>query len=170
MPNRVTNRYPVNPKYLMTRGQALKFPSDYFKGNFKKDDVYGMVIDIPMGGNLLTTMVCFINGAANLYFNNGAEYSGAAQKYRTLVQITHNLVANAGPLVAKSEKVKAFDLPTGNDNIVYLLTRGGVYKCVIKAGLIPESEPEKRAVYVLYQKVLEELRNCQLRDQAFPAK
>ena len=77
----INDRYPVTQKYLMTRGQALNFPVKFFQGNFKKDDVYGMVIDIPMPSNILTTMVCFINGAANLYFNNGGEYTGASQKY-----------------------------------------------------------------------------------------
>ena len=73
------DRYPVTQKYLMTRNQALNFPIDFFKGNFRKNDVYGVVIDLPMPNNVLSTMVCFINGAANLYFNNGGEYTGAAQ-------------------------------------------------------------------------------------------
>ena len=109
----VTGRYPVTQKYLMTRNQALNFPISFFQGNFKKNDVFGMVIDIPMPNNILTTMVCFINGAANLYFNNGNEYTGASQKYRTLVQAAHNLVANAGILLPKCEKTTRFDLPQG---------------------------------------------------------
>ena len=106
-----TDRYPVTQKYLMTRGQALNFPANFFQANFKKNDVYGVVIDIPMPGNVLTTMVCFINGAANLYFNNGGEYSGASQRYRNLVQAAHTLVANAGQLLPKAEKTKMYDLP-----------------------------------------------------------
>lgn len=166
MANRITDRYPVTQKYLMTRGQAINFPSKFFKMELKKDDVYGVVIDIPMGSQVLTTMVCFINGAANLYFNNGGEYSGAAQKYRNLVQASHALVANAGQLIPKCEKVKAYDLPTGKNNNIFLLTKGGIYKTVLKPGYIPETEPEKRSVYVLYQRVLNELRNCQLKDDA----
>ncbi|MBR4627807.1 MAG: hypothetical protein IKO47_08935 [Ruminococcus sp.] len=166
MANNMTGRYPVTQKYLMTRGQALNFPAQYFNASFKRDEVYGMVIDIPMAADVLTTMVCFINGAANLYFNNGAEYSGASQKYRNLVQAAHNLVANASPLVAKAQKTTKFDLPTGRTNFVFLLTKGGVYKVEIQAGIIPEDEPEKRSIYVLYQRVLGELRNCQLKDDA----
>ncbi len=162
----LTERYPVTQKYLMTRGQAINFPVQFFQGNFKKDDVYGVVIDIPMPNNILTTMVCFINGAANLYFNNGGEYTGASQKYRTLVQAAHTLVANAGQLVPKSEKVKAYDIPTGKTNFAYLLTKSGIRKVVFAPGLIPESEPEKRSFYVLYQRVLSELRSCQLKDDA----
>lgn len=161
-----TDRYPVTQKYLMTRSQALSFPVDFFQGNFKKNDVYGVVIDIPMPGNILTTMVCFINGAANLYFNNGGEYTGASQKYRTLVQAAHNLVANAGRLMPGSEKTTRFDLPRGKTHNVFLLTKGGVYKTEFAPGLIPETEPDKRTIYVLYQRVLNELRSCQLKDEA----
>lgn len=165
-PRPMSDRYPVTQKYLMTRGQAINFPSKFFKGNFKKDDVYGVVIDIPMSAQILTTMVCFINGAANLYFNNGGEYSGASQKYRNLVQASHSLVASAGILLPKSQKVKAYDLPKGKTHNIYLLTNGGIYKCELQAGYIPETEPEKRSFYMLYQKVLDELRNCQLKDEA----
>ena len=160
-----TDRYPVTQKYLMTRGQALNFPANFFQANFKKNDVYGVVIDIPMPGNVLTTMVCFINGAANLYFNNGGEYSGASQRYRNLVQAAHTLVANAGQLLPKAEKPKMYDLPRGRAHYFFMLTKGGVYKVEFPTGVIPETEPEKRTVYVLYQRVLNELRNCQLKDE-----
>ncbi|MDE5569343.1 MAG: hypothetical protein K2J47_05495 [Ruminococcus sp.] len=161
-----TDRYPVTQKYLMTRSQALNFPISFFQGDFKKNDVYGIVIDIPMPNNVLTTMVCFINGAANLYFNNGGEYTGASQKYRNLVQAAHNLVANTGILLKKSEKTTQFDLPRGKVHNVFLLTKGGIYKTEFRPGVIPDTEPEKRTVYVLYQRVLNELRNCQLKDAA----
>jgi len=162
----VTDRYPVTQKYLMTRGQALNFPVKFFDGNFKKNEVFGVVIDIPMPNNVLTTMVCFINGAANLYFNNGGEYTGASQKYRNLVQAAHVLVANATQLVPKCQKVKQYDIPRGRIHNIFLLTRSGIYKTELHPGIIPESEPELRTFYVLYQRVLTELRNCQLKDDA----
>ena len=132
----------------------------------KRNDVFGVVIDIPMSSDVLTTMVCFINGAANIYFNNGGEYTGASQKYRNLVQAAHTLVANAGQLIPKAEKTKQYDLPKGRTNNIFLLTKGGVYKTEIKAGLIPENEQELRTFYVLYQRVLSEIRSCQLKDEA----
>ena len=166
MPNRNTGRYNVTQKYLVTRGQAISFPAKFFNENFKRDEVYGVVIDIPMSSEVLTTMVCFVNGAANLYFNNGNEYTGASQKYRNLVQATRTLVANAGQIKSKCEKSTVFDLPTNRTSNIFLLTRGGVYKTTLKSGLIPESETELRSFYVLYQRVLNELRNCQLKDDA----
>jgi len=169
MPNRNTDRYNVTQKYLMTRGQALSFPAQYFSNNFKKNEVFGVVMDIPMSDTVLTTMVCFINGAANVYFNNGGEYTGASQKYRNLVQAAHNLVVNSTDLVPKCTKTKVFDLPKGRTQNVYLLTKSGVYKTEIKPGVIPEDQQELRAFYVLSQNVLSEIRNCQLKDQAFGA-
>ena len=166
MPNRMTDRYNVTQKYLMTRGQAINFPAQYFAGTLKRNDVFGVVIDIPMSSEILTTMVCFINGAANIYFNNGGEYTGASQKYRNLVQAAHNLVANSSQLVKKAELTKQFDLPRGKTQFVYLLTKGGIYKAEFRPGVIPETETEMRTVYVLYQRVLAELRNCQLKDEA----
>lgn len=167
MPNRNTGRYNVTQKYLMTRGQALNFPAQYFGTNFKKNDVFGIVMDIPMSDSVLTTMVCFINGAANVYFNNGGEYTGASQKYRNLVQAAHNLVANSSQLVPKCTKTKAFDIPSGRTQHIFLLTKSGVYRTEIKPGIIPEDQPELRSFYVLSQQVLNEIRNCQLKDQAF---
>ena len=166
MPNRMTERYPVTQKYLMTRGQAINFPAQFFNAKFKKNEVYGVVVDIPMSPTVLTTMVCFLNGAANLYFNNGGEYTGASQKYRNLVQATHNLVLNSNQLLKRCTKTRTYDLPKGRIHNVFLLTRNGIYKTEIKPGIIPETEPELRTFYVLYQRVLSELRSCQLKDEA----
>ena len=166
MPNKNTGRYNVTQKYLMTRGQAINFPAQFFNANFKKNEVFGVVVDIPMSSDVLTTMVCFINGASNLYFNNGGEYTGASQRYRNLVQATHALVANAGQLLPKCQKTTKFDLPVDRTSNIFLLTKGGIYKTEIKAGILPAEEVEKRNIYVLYQRVLAELRSAQLKDDA----
>lgn len=160
------DRYPVTQKYLMTRGQAITFPSKYFKMHLKSNEVYGVVVDMPMSGSILTTMVSFVNGATNLYFNMGGEYSGASQRYVNLVQATRTLVTYANNLLPQCEKVKAFDLPTGHKHFIYLLTNSGIYKTELFPGTIAEETPEKRGVFNLYQRVLAEVRNCQLKDQA----
>lgn len=149
----------------MTRGQALNFPASYFTKDFK-DEVFGVVVDIPMMSEILTTMVCFINGAANLYFNNGNEYSGASKKYTNLVQIASTFVKNAANILPKCKKTKKFDLPHDRALSVYLLTKRGVYTTIIPSGTIPESEPEMRTFYVLYNRVMNELHSCQLKDDA----
>ena len=117
------DRYPVTQKYLMTRGQALTFPADLLNIKVKSDEVYGVVIDMPMGTDVVTTMVCFVNGAANLYFNNGNEYTGASMRYRNLVQAARNFVLQSNELKPFAEKVKAFDMPIGKTHFIYLLTK-----------------------------------------------
>ena len=160
------DRYPITQKYIMTRGQALTFPADLLSVKVKSEEVYGMVIDIPMGVDVVITMVCFVNGAENLYFNNGNEYSGASQRYRNLVQVARNLVLSANELKPLCEKVKSFDMPVGKTHYIHLLTKKGVYKTTIEPSKIAELEMPKRIVFSLYQQVLSEIRNCQLKDQA----
>ena len=164
MPNFNTGRYSVTQKYLMTRGQALSFPAKFFNTNFKKDEVYGVVVDIPLAADVLTTMVCFINGAANLYFNNGGEYTGASTRYKSVVQAARNLVVNATPLKAKAKRTSAFPLPVGNTHFVYLMTKRGIFKTEITPGQFTEEDKEKRVVYYLYQQMMGALRVAQLRD------
>jgi hypothetical protein len=158
--------YPVTPKYLQTRNSALHIPPGQFANmKFKPDEVYGVVIDIPMGPAVLATMVCFINGAANLYFNNGAEYVGASTKYKSVVQAARNLVLNATPLkVAEGKRTSQFALPVGGMHFAYLMTKRGTFKVVIDPRNIGEDEKEKRVVYYLYQQVMGALRHAQMRD------
>lgn len=157
--------YPVTPKYLQTRSSALHIPPGQFSGiKFKPDEVYGVVIDIPMGPAVLATMVCFINGAANLYFNNGAEYTGASTRYKSVVQAARNLVVNATPLKAQGKRTSAFPLPVGGKHFVYLMTKRGTFKAELDPRALTENDKEKRVVYYLYQQVMGALRLAQMRD------
>ncbi len=157
--------YPVTPKYLQTRNSALHIPPIQFRGmKFKSDEVYGVIIDIPMGATVLATMVCFINGAANLYFNNGAEYTGASTKYKSVVQAARNLVVNATPLKAQGKRTSAYPLPVGGTHFVYLMTKRGTFKVDINPRNIPADNKEMRVVYYLYQQVMGALRLAQMRD------
>lgn len=162
---RVQERYAVCQEYIITRGKALTFPASQFRDEIGPDTVYGAVIDMPMGPNVLTTMVCFINGAANLYFNLGGDYSGAALKYPSLVQTTRAFIANANQFLEISKKTTQYDLPKGRTHYIYLLTKNGIYK----TELIPteiQNDPQKRLLLAMYQRIMSELRTAQLKDQA----
>ena len=157
--------YAVTPEYLATRNAALHIPPAQFKNiKFKPDEVYGIVVDIPMGPSILTTMVCFINGAANLYFNAGGEYTGASTRYKGVVQAARNLVVNSNPLKEISKRTSSFPLPTSGTHYVYMLTKRGVYKAEIQPRAMTEADKEKRVVYYLYQQVMSALRTAQMRD------
>lgn len=158
--------YPVTPKYLATRSSALHIPPAQFSGlKFKADEVYGVIIDIPMNATVLCTMVCFINGAANLYFNNGGEYTGASTRYKSVVQAARDLVLNATPLKALSKRTSQYPLPVGDRHFIYLMTKRGTFKTELDPRNIRTEENEKRVVYYLYQQVMGALRRAQLRDQ-----
>ena len=117
------DRYMVTEKYIVTRGTALHFPPKIFgKLVTSKDTIYGVVVDMPMSPTLLGTLVMYINGAANLYFNNGAEYIGAAQKYQTVAQPARIAVASAPRLLPEAVKTTATDLPNAQHHYCLLYT------------------------------------------------
>ncbi|WP_295218991.1 hypothetical protein [Ruminococcus sp.] len=165
--NPVQTHYLVTESYLMTRGAALHFPAKQFSNMITDEySVYGMVIDIPIDPRTLSTLVVYINGAANLYFNNGGSYTGASQRYQTVVQAGRLLVANAPRILSEAEKTKDLALPTGQPHNIYLLTKGGIYKKTILPTTIKEESADMQAVYFLYQQVMRELRSAQLKDRA----
>lgn len=162
----MVDRYPVCKEYIITRGKALTFSPDHFKGiEIGNDTVYGVVIDMPMGPQLLTTLVCFINGAANLYFNRGGDYSGAAQRYPSVVQNTRAFVLNADQFVGMAQKVNQFDLPHQRAHYVHFLTKNGIYKLEINPNEL-QTDEKRRLLYAMYQRVMSELRTSQLKDNA----
>ncbi len=164
---KVQTHYLVTENYLMTRGAAIHFPYKQFADQVSGEHgVYGVVIDIPVNPITLSTLVVYVNGAVNLYFNNGGAYTGASQHYQTVVQAGRILVANASRILAESEKTKAFELPTGQPHHIHLLTKDGVYKKVITPSEILTESKDMQAVYFLYQQVMRELRSAQLKDRA----
>ncbi len=158
--------YPVTPKYLATRSSALHIPPAQFSNmKFKADEVYGVIVDMPLSPVIMVTMVCFINGAANLYFNNGAEYTGASTKYKSAVQAARNLVVNANQIKPLGKKTSQFPLPINGVHFVYLMTKRGIYKVEIDPRDPAAMGREKRVIHYLYQQVMTSLRLAQMRDQ-----
>ena len=162
----ILDRYTASQKYIVSRGKALTFPASPFKKELKNDEVYGAVIDMPMSPTVLSTLVCFVNGAANLYFNLGGEYVNAAARYRGVAQASFDFIKNATECLDCCEKTTKFDMPTAGKNFVYLLTKGGVYKTEISPNAIPKEAESKKKLHYYYQRVMAELRTAQLKDQA----
>lgn len=162
----IFDRYTVNEKYIITRGKALTFPAMQFNVPLKEDDVYGVVVDMPMTPTVLVTLVCYINGAANLYFNLGGDYSGSASRYRAVAQAAHNFVKGCTGFVKECEKTTKYDLPIGGTHYVYMLTKNGTYKISIAPTAIPAEDKTRRIIFNMYNSVMNELRTAQLKDQA----
>ena len=57
-------------------------------------------------------------------------------------------------------------MPVGKTHFVYLLTKKGVYKTIIEPALVAQSPVQIQTAFSLYQNVLNEVRNCQLKDRA----
>ncbi len=162
----VLDRYTASQKYIVARGKALTFPSAPFKKELKPKQVYGAVIDMPMSPTVLATMVCFINGSANLYFNLGGEFVNAAARYRGVAQASFDFIKNASDYLGCCEKTTKFDMPTAGKNYVYFLTYSGVYKTVITPSAIPADDNDRKKIHFFTQRVMSELRTAQLKDKA----
>jgi len=162
----ILDRYPVSQKYIISRGKALTFHSAPFKKELRDDEVYGAVVDMPMTPTVMATLVCFVNGAANLYFNLGGEYLNAAQRYRGVAQAAFDFVKNASDNLIVCEKTTEFDMPVAGKQFVYLMTKKGVYKTEITPNAISKEEESKRRLFNMYQRVMSELRIAQMKDQA----
>lgn len=162
------NRYPVTQKYLEARAGAISFAAtDIKKMTAPESQVYGLVIDIPMGPNLLSTLVCYANGSANLFYNNGGSLVGASTKYRTVAHAARTLVLSAENCLSASEKVNSYDLPVGRVHHVYFLTkRGFIYRTIITPGNFTESDKGSKLLFHLYQNVLAEIRMAQLKEES----
>ena len=161
------DRYMVTEKYIVTRGTALHFPPKIFgKLVTSKDTIYGVVVDMPMSPTLLGTLVMYINGAANLYFNNGAEYIGAAQKYQTVAQPARIAVASAPRLLPEAVKTTATDLPNAQHHYIYLISKNGIYKKDLRLATLPNESKEMQSFFYLYQQVMGALRNAQVKDRS----
>lgn len=160
-----SRRVPVSKQFLSTRFQALHLSPSNFTQFMKTSTVYGVIVDMPMALTVITTLACYINGAANLYFSNGRDYSGAAQRYPGVVQAARVFVANAANFIEKLEPVKSFELPAGRIHYAYILTTAGVYRLELDSETAAGTQ-EERVFKNLYHRVMNELRGAQLKDQA----
>ncbi len=158
-------RVPVSKPYLVTRNQALRLSPSNFTQFMTESTIYGVVVDMPMAPTVITTLACYINGAANLYFSNGEDYSGAAQRYPGVVQAARMFVSNAARFITDDNKVSTLELPNSRSHFVYLLTTKGIHRVTVNP--IPgQQTPEERVLLSMYQRVMSELRTAQMKDKA----
>lgn len=169
MASKPLKRYNVCEPYLSARIRALRMPPAVIGIKLTDDkQIYSAVVDIPMGNDLLGTLVCLANGAVNIYFNNGAAITGLSSKHPALAQACRSFLASANQSLGVCSRTSVFDLPANpTDHFVHLMTRKGVYKTVIDP-LTAANETDKMRAFLLhlYQKVMNEVRNAQAREQA----
>ncbi len=170
MAKKAFQRYNVCEPYLMARIKALRMPPAVIGVKLTDDkQVYSAVIDIPMGPELLGTMVCLANGSVNIYFNNGATITNLASRHPSLAQTVRTFIASAGQSLPVCERTSVFDLPLNTStHYAHLMTRKGVYKTVINPFDLGNTEENKMKAFLLhlYQNVMNEMNNAQAKDQA----
>lgn len=165
MANLNLNRYPLTEKYLKARKVSLINPVTRFSKYVKGDEVYGVVIDLPVAPRICASLVAYINGAANIHFNHGEEYVGAAKKYMSVVKAASLLVMQANKLLDKAEPTKTFELPSGTSHNVYLLTAKGIYKFVYTPSSLTEEQQDERVFNIACRNLMRELHEAQLKDR-----
>lgn len=162
------DRYGACEAYLSSRIRGLTIPPVAVGVKLNADNqVYGAVIDMPMGRDLLTTLVVLMNGTANLYFNTGGGILGLGQRHQTVSSTVRSFLVSAGQALPACKHTREFDLPTHNTNYIYLLTRRGVYKMELNpTTMVTEPDKSKRFIFTMYQRILTELRTAQMKDRA----
>ena len=169
MANNSFGRYSVCEPYLLARIKALRMPPAVLGIKLTDDkQIYSAVVDIPMGANLIGTLVCLANGAVNVFFNDGNMITGIAAKSPALSQACRAFLASAGQSLPVCQRTSVFDIPAvSGEHYVHLMTRKGVYKTVVNP-LTAANESDKMRVFLLhlYQRVMNEVQNAQTRDIA----
>jgi hypothetical protein len=160
----VDTQYVAKEEYLKTRRQAFSVPGDILQVPIENNNtVYGVIVDMPLGPSSLGTLICYLNGACNLHFNNGDGIFRMGEKYRNVAVVSRAFVKAMDIAVNVSEKTEKFPLPSGTNHFVYLLTENGIYKTDFDITSI--DNPVKRKIFNGCQNVMKELRLAQLKDR-----
>ena len=162
------DRYGACEQYLMPRLKALTLTPAALNIKLTADDqAYGVIVDIPMGPSLLGTLICLPNGSVSLYFNNGESVTGYSAKYPAVAQSCRTLLLSIGQVLPACRRSSEFDLPIPNQHNLHILTRKGVYKTVIvPSDLEKDGNKLCKYAFFLYQNVMTQMNNAQLKERA----
>lgn len=160
-------RYPVTKNYLVARSQSLAAPFQRFARFLENEmTVYGVVIDMPTAPKIAATLVAYANGAGNVYFNNGAEYAGAARRYMSVVRAAQMLIYEANQIADRGEPAKNFDMPSDLSYSCYLLTKNGPLHYVYKPSELDKKDREPMLFNYCIRNLMKELHEAQLMDDS----
>lgn len=159
------HRYPVTQKYLMARKSSIMTPASRFEKFIKGDEVYGIILDMPVAENVIATLVAYINGAANIHYNNGLEYVGAAKKYLDVVKAANLYVQYANEIFDRAERVAYFDLPKSHEYTAYFLTAKGIYRYAYVPSELAKDDEKGRIFHFGCRNLMRELHEAQLKDR-----
>lgn len=168
MPETFIHRYPVTEEYLAIRKSAFDIPIERFQKfiDANKFKVYGAAIDIPVAPQVVATLIVFINGAANIYFNRGEKYENASTKYVSVVKAAQSLIYQCNKCLDKAELTPMIDLPHDASYNVYMMNvNRKVYKLSYNVSDVAASDDEDMKILnYAVQNVMKEIHNAQIED------
>ncbi|GHU56532.1 hypothetical protein FACS1894132_14040 [Clostridia bacterium] len=150
----VNNPYTVTEKYIATRSAAFDIKG--YQLGVKSEhiaQIYGVIVDLAISPNLLGTLICYINGAANVYFNDGGSVENVAVNNVDVAKVSQAFVISTQDAYDTAERVVSYPVPTTNEHFVYFLTRGGIRKIVIDPATV-DTNPVHKRLFVGYNAVM----------------
>lgn len=114
--------------YLGLRNLALSKASAEKEQPSKTDpnDPLAVLMDMSLTPRTVT-VVAYADGTASIYMSNGGGFLGGGQKYASIREAAHKMLATAHQLQSKMQITKQFPLPEKGEITFYLVTTGGVY-------------------------------------------
>lgn len=165
--NYAGNPYAVTENYIASRAAAFQIKGDIFGIKPEHfDQVYGVIVDIPLSPIVMGTLICYINGAVNLFFNDGSQVPRDALLNRTdVAKIGQAFVIASQNAFESAEKINSYPLPTSRVHYVYLLTGGGILRHTIDPQSV-NTNPAKKKLYVSYSAVMDVLKEVNIKNAA----
>ncbi|MDR0918660.1 MAG: hypothetical protein LBM93_05350 [Oscillospiraceae bacterium] len=160
----VNNPYSVTQKYISTRSAAFDIKG--YQLGIKSEhsaQVYGVIVDMGLSPNLLGTLICFINGAANVYYNDGGSVENLAINNIEVAKISQAFVVASQVAYDTSERVSSYPVPVTNEHYIYLLTRGGIRRVIIDPETV-DTNPVYKKLFVGYNTVMKIIQDTQRRN------
>jgi hypothetical protein len=142
--------------YMDMRRQGLETTPQNLGRGLKGTEPYGLLME--MGVQIsVVTLVCFIDGDANVYYKTGGGMIGGSS-HESVRKAAKAFVALAARVVPKMTKTTEFPLP-GMDRVrFYVLTPEGVFTVETNRQALSNAKGELGALFYAGQKVVTEMR------------
>lgn len=165
--NYVGNPYSVTEDYIATRASAFRIKADVFGVKTEHfDQIYGVIVDIPLSPTVISTLICYINGAVNLLFNDGSQVpKEVIAKRADVSKIGQAFVIASQNAFETAEKVVSYPLPAARVHYVFLLTQRGILRHIIDPQSV-NTDPVKKKLFVSYGAVMDVLKDVSMKGAA----
>jgi len=121
----------INPKYLELRKKVFNTQKEDLKlTNRDEASIYGVAVDIVVKERVLT-MVCWLNGKADIYISDKDGYFRDSGKFEAIQRSSTTFLLNVGQIFESFEKTTDFSVNADYKENVFLITTDGIYNAPI---------------------------------------